>query len=67
MVKDKITFEIKWLENDKKWLLRVMHNGICVLAPREDSVRECLITADEYCNDVREKMKKKVVITVNYE
>ena len=67
MTKDKITFEIKLLENDKKWMLRVMHNGHCVLAPREDTVMECLVVADEYCTEMREKIKSKVQIIINYE
>ena len=67
MIKDKVSFEIKWLENDCKWLLRVMHNGICVLAPRENTVKDCLADADEYCTENKDKIKNKVQITINYE
>lgn len=67
MSRDKISFEIKWLPNDRVWLLRVMHNGTCVLAPREDNVRDCLIAANEYCEERLNNIRKKVQITINYE
>ncbi len=66
MAKDRISFEIDWLENDGKWILRCKHNGLCVLAPREDSVLNCLKTADEYYKEHMDGAKGKVQITVNY-
>ena len=67
MAKDKITFEVKFLSNDNLWMLRVMCNGMCVLAPRKKSVFDCLKYADEYCTERLGGIKKKVQITINYE
>ena len=48
MKADKYTFEIVWSDNDRKYIVRVLKNGKCVAAPREETLQDALMRVIDY-------------------
>lgn len=48
MTADKYNFEIVWADNERKYIVRVLKNGRCVLAPREETLQDALMRVIDY-------------------
>ena len=49
--KIKLTIEIKPINDiTGKYIVRVMEDGVCMVAPRENTINEALVTAGDYVN-----------------
>lgn len=64
--KIKLTIEIKPINDvTGKYIVRVMEDGVCMVAPRENTINEALVTAGDYVTKFAGRLKGgKATITI---